>query len=384
MRGAALTIATVFVLASCGDGTPVVDPALGPCTRLRVLDSLSGASLRGIEDISVDVAAGRAFLSAYDRWDTDDAVDKGVSPLPQGGIYVLDAGPLAAVGDQLSVSDASLAFKGENDLHPHGLDLLADGRGGGTLAVINRRYGRASVDASYEHETTLEIFSVDAGGLTHRLTIRHPLLCRANEVVLLSTDVALVSRDHAGCEGGEVLIEDAMGALGLYGGQVVRFQLPAAPGAPVTGTVVADGIGFANGLVLDPERRRLYVAATREAALLAFALSGAAHTMSLELSHRLPLPGGPDNLALLPTGAVLAAVHPDLWVTALYLHRWIDGAPSRVVSWMPEDGDPSLVWNDETGALMAAATVATPFAGRLLIGSVADEGLAVCPWPADE
>ena len=349
---------------------------LGDCARVAVVDRDNGALLRGIEDIAVDAAAGLAYLSAYDRWGTDAAADARQETLPQGGIYVLRAEDLDTARGRLTVEDATGDFKALNDLHPHGVDFLAGENGHGTVAVINRRYARALPGDGYAFETTLEIFTTDGDALSHRLTVRHPLLCRANEVVLLSDDVALISRDHSACSSGGVLLEDARGELGIYRGEVVRLTL-SRTGDPPQAEIVASRVGFANGLVVDRTLRRLYVSATREKAIHIYDMSGAPAETELRLRQRVAVPGGPDNLALLPSGEIVVPLHPNLIVTALYLYRWTDRAPSRIVRWNPKDGAPSARW-DDSGRLLAAATVATPIVDKLLIGSVADGGLAVC------
>ncbi len=304
-----------------------------------------GRRVVGIEDIALDAPRGQAILSAYDRRaDTD------------GGLYLLD---LAALDGTDRVEVRTLA----GGLRPHGIDLRVEEDGSRTVLAVNRRR---------DGPTTVERYRLDGTELRHRGTVADPLLCRVNDLAALDGDRFLFTSSHGGCGWASVLWENVLGQRGGFVG------LAGSGTAGAGGVrVLASGIGFANGILAAPVQDRLYVAATRERAVLVYPLSALLSGNPAE-PERIAVPGGPDNLTAGSDGEVLIALHPSLFRLALHRYGLPGGgtAPSRVAVL----GDGVLL--DEDGGRFSAATVAVGWAvdgdRRLLMGSVTADGLLFC------
>lgn len=147
---------------------------------------------------------------------------------------------------------------------------------------------------------------------------------------------------------------------------------------------VAEGIGFANGLALD--RQHLYVAATRDQALLVYRRDSLNGTAALGAPERvIAVHGGPDNLSWASEHVLLVAVHPSLLRLAGYRYHWMSGsmswfetAPTRILAVDVRDGAQRIVWDSKAGEPLSATTVAVRHGDFLIAGSVTDAGLMVC------
>jgi hypothetical protein len=147
---------------------------------------------------------------------------------------------------------------------------------------------------------------------------------------------------------------------------------------------LAEGIGFANGLALDGQH--LYVAATRDQALLVYRRDGLNGTAALGAPERIiAVDGGPDNLSWASEHVLLVAVHPSLLRLAAYRYQWtarrmswFEKAPTRILAVDVRDGAQRVVWDSEAGELLSAATVAVRHGDLLIAGSITDAGLMVC------
>jgi len=324
--------------------------ALADCRTVAV--TAQGRPVMGIEDLVVDAPRGQAVLSAYDRSAAPDRAG--------GGLFLLPLADLKAGAGE--ARDLSAAFHPEGGFRPHGIDLRAESDGSRSLLVINRRT---------DGRTVVERFTLDGDGLRHRGTVDAPLLCRANEVAFLDGDRFLFTSDHGACGWAGVAVENVLnrhrGFVGLVGGLVEGD----------TARVLAAGIGFPNGLLPDPAADRLFVAATRERAVLVYRLSALLDGSGAEPLERIPLPGGPDNLSRTPDGRILAAVHASLFALALHRYGLPGGAtaPSRIVALRP-DGAEILLEDDGRG--LSAATVAAGWDDRVIAGSVMSDRLLLC------
>lgn len=374
---AATAFALLPLLAACGeDPSPMLAT---DCRSIRLVDADTGESVVGAEDIAIDQTASIAYVSAHDRRTLFD-LGEAVAPAVQTGIYALPLQPGRLPPDSVMVTDLTRDFAAGQPFFPHGIDVYRED-GTVRLFAVNRRYG---VMDDPGQRTSVEVFDVGSGGLTHLATVAHPLLCRGNDVAALGTDRFLVSNDHRACTERGELVENVLGldrAFVVYG--VLRGD------GSATLRTVAEGIAFANGLAVDPGGRpRAYVAATRGRAVLVYRLADLLTRGAADPTTRIDLEAGPDNLHRGPSGQLLTAVHPSLMRLWLYLNRHlgVDHAPSRVIEIDVSDGSTRLVWEDPSGTMLSAATVAAWHDGVLLVGSVMDEGLVACrhaPGAAD-
>jgi arylesterase / paraoxonase len=375
-------LAALAAGAVCLAQPSAADATVSECRRVVVTDANSGHTLRGIEDIAVHAAANVAYLSADDRWAVEHGVARRGGVLPQGGIYVLPLDDSSLRAERLDVADATIGFKAENVLHPHGIDLVFDAEGRGTLYVVNRRYQRQDAERSggggrWERVPTVEVFDLgEAGALHHRRTVRNEAFCRANGIAGLGRERFLVSNDGAACGKWGRRLEQA---FGLKRGNVALVALDDATGASAV-TRIAGGIAFANGLAVDAHH--LYVAATRDQALLVYRLDHVNDGGALERPERvIAVDGGPDNLSWASEHTLLVAVHPSLLRLAAYRYQWMalaDSAPTRIIGIDVRDGAQRTLYASDAGEPLSAATSAVQHGNALIAGSVTDEGLMLC------
>lgn len=312
--------------------TSLIHPASAACRTVSV--TADGQPVIGIEDMALDAARGQAVLSAYDR-------RAGTT----GGLYLLSL-------DSLDASTAAV-IPLATGLRPAGIDLRAEPDGSRSLLAINRHE---------DGSATVERYRLDGAALTHQGTTTSPLLCRANDVAILDGDRFLFTSSHGGCGWGAVIKDNVFGGRHGFVGLVENGDA----------RVLIGGIGFANGLLPDPGRDRLTVAATREDALLVYRLSDPQAP-----PQRIAVPGGPDNLTTAPDGRLLVALHPSPFRLALHRYGWPGGsaAPARVAALGPAGLEIPV---DEDGERFPAATVALSWGERLVVGSVTAPGLLIC------
>lgn len=361
-RRAVFATAAVLLLGSCGRGdlgAPVY--AADQCRRVAVLDGETGAPLRGAEDMALDAARGLLIISAYDRRAVEKAARQGKAEPPDGGVYVVPLSELFASADA-SIRATSLIDPEtiEGGLRPHGVGYDAES---GTLAFVNRAYDDR--DGKWRMTPRLERVTLDGERLAEAApaNVKSGVLsCAANDVLLTEQKV-FTSFDH--------------GACGWRGGLEQVFNLKRSGLAlDGVGPVYAKA-GFANGLTLTTDGA-IVMAATRENALIFFT----AQSGGVEEDRRMRIPGGPDNLTLSHDGGVVAAAHPSMLRLALNRKLGVGRAPSRIVKADPETGATTLLFDDPSGRLFSAATVAIEAAmetgAGLVAGSVTDEGVLVC------
>ena len=327
--------------------------AVADCRAVTV--TALGRPVTGIEDLAVDEALGQVVLSAYDR-----RADPAASG---GGLFRLPLPTLAA--ERAEAVELTAGFRPAGGFRPHGMDLRAEADGSRSLLAVNRRW---------DGTTVVERFTVSGGALRHRGTVEDPRLCRANDVAFLDGDRFLFTGDHGGCGRIAAAVEDVLnlhrGFVGLADGSRVR--------------VLAAGIGFPNGLLPDPAADRLYVAVTRERAVLVYRLSALLAGDGAAPPERIAVPGGPDNLSGAADGPlrgrVLAAVHPSLFALAWHRYGWPGpAAPTRVVALGPAGaGSVVEVVAEDDGGRLPGATVAAAWSGGLIAGSATSDRLLVC------
>ncbi|RDD61794.1 hypothetical protein [Ferruginivarius sediminum] len=361
----------LFALTASSQAAPAREAAY--CQRVALIDAESGAPVRGAEDIAVDADGGRLYLSAYDRWALEDALAADAERLPQGGIYAAPLSEVAAAEARLSVRRLTSDVAG--DFHPHGIALYREADPL-RLFAINHAYSRR--DGERRRATRIDVFDLAGDSLQAASSLRDEALCQANDLVALSPSDVLVSRDHGACRGLRRWSEDA---LGLSHAKVLLARLEEGGAARVR--TLVDGLGFANGLALSPDKRRLAVAATREGRVHFFDVPALKRGEAAPLSS-VRLDGGPDNLSWTPGGKVLAAVHPSMLKAGMARNRWLGArrAGSRVVAIDPDDGTVAPLLEDPEGRKLNMATVAAAFGERIVVAAVLDDAVLVCNPPS--
>jgi hypothetical protein len=347
-------LALMGLLALIGCAQEEIAPAryvVDQCRRLTLVDAETGAPIRGAEDFAIDVTAGRLFLSAYDRRAVEKAVHKKAAALPQGGVYAVS---LDAIFDPETESAPASPLISLGDiaggLRPHGLSYDA---GNQELVFINRSYQR--IYGKWQMTPRLQRIGVN-GEMFVGKTEASP--CSANDVLVTEHHI-FTSFDHGACDW-RARVEDIF--------NLKRSGIS----SNHSGSVYARA-AFANGLA-----RTLggdvVLSATRENALVILKEI----SNGVEERARITLPGGPDNLSISYDGSVVAATHPSMLRLALNRKLGLGKAPSRLIKADPDTGAVSILFDDPTGKLFSAATVAVETRRGLIAGSVTDEGVLVC------
>ena len=364
-------------LGGCGDGAapaPVVP--LSACMRVDLADP-DGRPIVGIEDLAVDHARGRLYLSAYDRRAVARERDRKAGPETTGGLYMLDlATPLAGTATARPLRSAA----GEAlPQRPHGIALyISKSTGERQLFAIERRYER--IDGEWRRRPELAVLTLAGDGTTVE-GVAHlrlpPELCSPNDLTPTLSGI-LITNDHGACGGIERKFEDAFGLDAAF---VARLT-------PAGMETAVRKLRFANGIAVahrpDGEEE-LVVAATRADALFTFPIDVRDRTRR-EARQILRIDAAPDNITLGPDGALYVAVHPRLFRYALFRGHWfgVDHAPSAVLR-LRYDGTGTLAaerfFADPDGDLISGATVAAVDRGRLFLGAAFDDHLAVCTLP---
>ena len=303
--------------------------------------------LLGSEDITIDPETGLAFISSVDF----RALSQG-GALPRGAIYTYDLN-----------SEASHLKKAHDDLpfefQPHGLGLQVSGDGRRTLMVVNHRPSGHYV----------EIFDEVDRRLIHRRSVKGDLMHSPNDVIPLGPDRFYVTNDHGSTSNLGRNIEDYLGlsrAYVLYY-DGTKFQ------------VAAQGLGYANGINLSPDGRRVYVAQTRGRKLSVY-LRGQDDGLTLETE--IDLGTGVDNIELDDQGRLLIGAHPKMLTFIRYAKDQAQPSPSQILRITPgPNGDyqvEEIYLGD--GRELSGSSVGAVWNGRLLIGSVFDDRFLIVPF----
>lgn len=347
--------ATPFLLAligisACSQQATMKPPrfALEQCARTTLIDRQSGREIVGAEDLDVDRAGGRLFISAYDRKAVERAAKQRTAVIPKGGLYVVSLDDLAGRNKEIRARSIVDSESVNGGLRPHG---IAYDEATGDLTFVNRGY------AKYQRQWRLqaEVLTLASSG---EWAAAHPVKCSANDLTILDGR-PLITLDHGGC-GFSAGMEDVLG--------LKRARLVEAGGESVV-----EGLGLANGVVAVPGGL-VFVAATRERALYPITVG----RNRAERHKAIPLGAAPDNLSLSDEGAIIAAVHPSLLAIGLQRRLGAGRSPSRIIEIVPETGDKALLFDDREASLISAATAAISTNGLLVIGSVVDAGIVVC------
>ena len=318
--------------------------AFNQFAALEPVGLASCAPVRGIagpEDIEVDEAHGRAFISSLDRR-ADGA---------RGAILVFDIlDPLSQAGFRDRTNGTPTAFR------PLGLSYYEEGDIR-RLFVVN------------EAGPSIEVFDVaENGDLTHLESFTERRMTSPNNIVAVGPRQFYVSNDVR--PGRETRIADLHFLMQSDSGEIFYVD-------DTVWRVAAEGLRFANGLALSPDGAKLYAAETSGKALKIFDRDAASGALAFDRTVRLK--ASPDNLNVDPAGAVWIGALPKPLATPRLAHDESAVAPSEVMRLDP-DGSLTTVYRDD-GTEQSASTVAAPVRNKLLIGALYAEQFLFCDLP---
>jgi arylesterase/paraoxonase len=309
--------------------------------RCRVISGLWSS-----EDITVHPKTGMAFISSADR----RARAMGLKHR-QGAIHAFDLN-----AEKAKLVNLTASFNKE--LNPHGIGLWMGPDGATSLFVVN--HGRLG--------HFVEIFDHRAGRLVHRESVQGDLMTSPNDVIPCGPRSFYVTNDHGTAAGFGRTIEEylqlARSYVLYYDGR--RFQK------------VAEGLAYANGIRMSRDGGTVYVTATVGKKLYLY--DRHEKTGGLTLRRGIDLGTGPDNIELDEKGRVWIGAHPKLLTFAKYAKDPDVPSPSQVLR-LEMDGSGHIRQTEvylSKGKPLSASSVAAPFKGRLLIGSVFDPRFLLC------
>lgn len=302
----------------------------------------------GPEDITIHPAGAVAYIAAYDR----KAVKAGGKG--RGAIFAYDLKSDAA-------APVNLTPDADEDFRPHGISLYAGQEGKDVLFVVNHQGGAHRID----------VFDLRDGVLIHRETIASPLLVSPNDVAAVGPETFYVTNDHGFRLGWMQKTEDY---LRLRRSNVLYYD-----GSEFI--EVASGIGYANGINVSPDLRRIYVCALAERVLRVYGREPASGRLPLERS--ISLGTGADNVEVDPeTGDLWIGAHPKLLTFVEYSKGRRPVAPSQVLRL--RETEPGAFKVEEvfldTGERISGSSVAAVRGARLLIGAAMDSKFLDCTF----
>ena len=298
------------------------------------------SGIAGPEDMAVDHASGRVFISSLDRRD----------PEARGAVHLFDpADPLAAGGWRDITGGEPAAFR------PLGIDYY-ENDGVRRLFIVN------------EFNNAVEIFDVgDDGVLTHRKTMTEKRLTSPNNVVAVGPTQFYVTNDVK--SGRETVAGKIDFLTRAAKGDVLYFD-------GVAWRIAASGLRFANGIALAKDGRELHVAETAGRAVKTYAR--APESGRLTLLHSVSTPAAPDNLTIDADGALWVAGLPKPLALSLHAGDAKRLAPSSVMRLT--GGGAATIYLDD-GKELSASSSAVRIGDALMIGAIFEQKFLLCDLP---
>ena len=298
----------------------------------------------GTEDVTIDTELGVAFISADDRRAT-----RAGAPV-QGGVYAL------RLDGSDRVSKVSPDSFGE--FHPHGLSLWRGDDGRKRLFVINH---------SGRDGDKVEIFDVGTGGaLMHVDSVSFPEMTSPNDVLGVGPRSFYVTNDRGAKEGllsrVEAWLALPLSSLAYFDGQ--------------DGGIAARGLAYANGVNMSADGKTLYATAFLGRQIVVYDRDAATGALSRRKAIRVNT--GPDNVEIASDGALWIGGHSKVFDFLKHVEDPSHIAPSHVIRVNPDSGAVEDMLID-TGGTINASSVGAFWDNTLIVGSVFDDHVMVCP-----
>lgn len=344
-------VLALSVIAGC-----LVGAALHSFNHFKTVENLVDPSclpvtgIAGPEDLQIDAALQRVFISSFDRR------AKPVAGAPvRGAIHVVAIDdPLAASAWRDRTGGAPARFE------PLGLSLYDDGEVK-RLFVVN-----AAVNA-------VELFDVaENGDLVHLETLSESRLTSVNDVAAVGPRSFYVTNDVA------------PGRASLFG--KLQFVTKAATGAlyyydGLAWRTAAQDLRFANGVVVNAAGTRLYLAETTGMTLRIYDRDPAVGVLTL--ADTVALPGAADNLNIADDGALLIGANPKPLTLPMHRQSAERRSPSLVLRYQDDvasddPGDRLATLYQSDGEHLSAATVADASNGKMVVGALVDDRFLIC------
>ncbi|NVJ70441.1 MAG: hypothetical protein HWE08_08820 [Alphaproteobacteria bacterium] len=305
----------------------------------------------GVEDITTDPDSGFAYLSSHDRrtWTKTGKAE--------GQIFVYRPGSLA--------TPLAMPHDLEGPFHPHGISLWLDPTGPDRLMVINHPEENDGPLKPGSTSSQVEIFDIDAGALKHIRTVKTDGPYSLNDLVATGPNSFYASID----KGSETPLGRALEGYGRLARAGVAY------GDEYGIRKAYSGLVYANGIQWDGAH--LYVAETTGGRLLKFQPGEKPTDLTLVAEDRIS--SALDNLEWDADGNLWIGAHPQALKFIDHAKDAANRSPSQVLKVTLADGGfdvQEIYLND--GNPISGSSVASPYHGRLLIGSVFEPFILDC------
>ncbi len=298
--------------------------------------------IAGAEDIMVIPEKGLALVSASPRKNSLDVQQE------IGGLYLMDLNSNSYQVKKLT-TDLNKPFA------PHGISMF----------MTDSTYKVMAVNHTTEKHS-FEVFKLQDTLLTFERTITNPALVSPNDVVMIDANRFYFTNDHKYVDGLGKLLEDY---AGLALSNVMYFD-------GENFIEVASGIGYANGINYDKERKLLFVAAPRNFEVKVYAAN---EDGSLSFIEDIDCGTGVDNIEFDSEGNLWIGSHPNLLAFSSYAAGNNEISPSEIIKIQYRGtGDYTIeevYLND--GTQMSGSTVAAPYKDVVVTGNVMDSHFLV-------
>lgn len=298
--------------------------------------------LPGVEDLALAPADSLLILSV------DDRAARRAGRQGLVGLYLIDL---------RSTDFTPVALTEELDFpfFPHGLSIFQ---------IDSARYGLMAIN-HVDGKHSIEHFILNGKTLTHQKTITDPNFISPNDLVMASPESFYYSNDHGYTSGMGVFAENYLGLkasnVGFYNGKSAQ--------------IVAESIGYANGIQLNKDLNLLYVAAVRSFLVKVYQIES---DWSLTHLEDIETGTGVDNIELDDSGTLWIGAHPNLLRFTSYAAGKSPTSPSEVIQikYSPGNSTVNSIFTDP-GSTISSSSVALPWADYLFIGNVMDSKVVV-------
>ena len=246
----------------------------------------------------------------------------------------------------------------QSELNPHGLGLYRYTDGALRLFVVNHTHSGSKI----------ELFDYQDGKLAHRRTVSGQLLFSPNDVAPVGPNQFYATNDHGSVSKWGRIAEDYLrlkrSYVVYYDGRLMRK--------------VAEGLGYANGIAVSADYKRIYVAETTARRVSVYARD--LDTGDLTLLERIDMNTGVDNISVAGDGSLWIGAHPKLLTYILHAKKWKRLSPSQVIHLtFKEDGrhDITTLYLNN-GSEISGSSVAVPYENMMLVGAVNDGKFLYC------
>ncbi|AXT56456.1 hypothetical protein D1815_12040 [Aquimarina sp. AD1] len=299
---------------------------------------LKEISIKGAEDITVNISEGFALISSTNREIYPPIMEE------KGALYFMDL-----KDNSFNLTNLTSSFN--KPFAPHGISMIKKDSTYTIMAINHTPKGHS-----------IEVFSMQDKNLIHKKTLKHPSLISPNDLVLIDENRFYITNDHKYTDGFGKILEEY---LGLSISNVLYYD-------GENYIEVADGIAYANGINFDRKRNLLYVASPRAFLVKAYTKKDDG---TLEFIEDIPCNTGVDNIEIDSEGNLWIGAHPNLLRFGSYAKGKKETSPSEIIKITYNGKNDYTIKQQYTddGTGMSGSTVATPYKNLIITGNVMDD-----------